>query len=180
MMTDMCRCGHALGVHEPSSDAACCIRDCVCVRYVPRINITEDSKPTGQPDEFTGEQRGAVKSINDSWQGSKISINLKGVGPDVPVVYNDKGAGQSHSPYRFDLLPPLACADIAEIMAHGAVKYGEGSYLNIDAKDHLNHAMQHIFAFQTGDTQEGEVIEHAKHAACRMLFWLECLERKLS
>lgn len=104
--------------------------------------------------------------------------DIKGVGPDQPVVVNELGAGQSASPYRFDLLPPMASASIAEILAHGATKYGEGSYLNIPAKDHLNHAMQHIFAHQAGDTQEGDVIEHAKHAVCRAMFWLECLERE--
>ena len=106
-------------------------------------------------------------------------MQLKGVGPDVPIMINDKGAGQSISPYRFDLLPPLACADVAEVMAKGTEKYGEWTYIDIPPKDHLNHALQHIFAYQLGDTQEGEPIEHARHAVTRMMFWLDCLEREV-
>lgn len=104
---------------------------------------------------------------------------IEGVGPDAPTIINEKGARQSSSPYRFDLLPPLALAHIASVMKIGAEKYGANSYIDINPDDHLNHALQHIFAYCAGDIQEGDVIEHAKHAACRIMFWLECLERNM-
>ena len=101
---------------------------------------------------------------------------IKGVGPDAEIETNEHGASQSKMFRRYDLLPPLACSDIAEILAKGAQKYGEWSYTHIKPSDHLNHAIQHIFAYIACDDQEGDVIEHAKHAACRILFWLDCLE----
>lgn len=181
-LDNLCRCGHTNRYHHETIDSTECIfEDCLCSKYVE----AETDKPRKTSticdacERFGKCMAGQAKCVFDGGivPACTHAVNLPGVGPDAPVVYNEKGAGQSHSPYRFDLLPPVACADISEILAHGAAKYGEGSYLNIAAKDHLNHAMQHIFAFQCGDTQEGDVIEHAKHAACRMLFWLECLER---
>lgn len=99
---------------------------------------------------------------------------VDGVGPDAQVVVNEKGGKQSDSPYRADLIPPVAALEVAKVTKHGA-KYGEWNWHKIPAKDHLNHAMVHILAFQAGDDSEGEVIEHARHAACRILFWLEML-----
>lgn len=102
--------------------------------------------------------------------------NIKGVGADQPMVTRENGAKESASPYRFDILPPLAIADVAEVMAVGAIKYGIDNWKSLPAESHLNHAMQHIFAYIAGDTQEGDVIEHARHVATRILFWLNCLE----
>lgn len=81
---------------------------------------------------------------------SKAAVNIPGAGPDAPTIINAKGAGQSAIMYRFDLLPPLALVGVAAIMHHGATKYGENTYQDISPADHLNHAMQHIFAYQAG------------------------------
>lgn len=104
-------------------------------------------------------------------------VLVAGVGPDAPVEINEKGGKQSSSPYRSDLLPPLALLEVAKVTKHG-VKYGEWNWHKIPSKDHLNHALTHIFAFQAGDTSEGETIEHARHAATRILFWLEMLVKE--
>lgn len=107
-----------------------------------------------------------------------LSVNkyiLKGAGSDAPMIVHANGAGESYSPYRFDLLPSMAIADVAEVMARGAIKYGENNWRTLPAKSHLNHAMQHIFAHLIGDDQELDELEHARHVATRILFWLECL-----
>lgn len=101
---------------------------------------------------------------------------LVGAGPDAEVV-DDGNGRQSKMLYRFDLVPPLATAAVASILQHGAEKYGEWNWLTIPAKDHLNHALQHIWAFVLGDKQEGDPIIHARHAVCRLMFWLDRLER---
>lgn len=102
---------------------------------------------------------------------------LEGAGPDAEVVGDAETGRQSKILYRFDLVPPLATASVAAVLQHGADKYGEWNWLAIPAKEHLNHALQHVCAFILGDCQEGEPIEHARHAVCRLMFWLDKLER---
>lgn len=104
--------------------------------------------------------------------------DIKGVGPDAPKIVHENGAAESDSPYRFDLLPPLALASVAAVMATGAKKYGTDNWKLLPPESHLNHALQHVFAYTAGDMQEGETIEHARHVATRILFWLDCLETK--
>lgn len=94
---------------------------------------------------------------------------LKGLGPDAPVAINDKGGKQSVSPCRCDLLPAKALLHEAAILKYGADKYGDNNWRKIPLKDHINHALTHILAFQDGDTQD----DHIGHATCRMLMALE-------
>ncbi len=114
----------------------------------------------------------------EAWKKAERTTmpNIEGVGPDEPKIVHENGAGESLSPYRFDLLPAMALADVAKVMAAGAEKYGVDNWKALPPESHLNHAMQHIFAYIAGDTQEGNVIEHARHAATRILFWLDVLE----
>lgn len=85
-------------------------------------------------------------------------------------VNPETGAKQSKSFYRCDLLPPHAILRVAEVLHHGAEKYGAWNWLPIPFDEHLNHALIHLFAFQAGDTSE----DHLGHAACRLLM---CIER---
>jgi hypothetical protein len=94
---------------------------------------------------------------------------IEGVGPDAPIVANEKGARQSASPFRCDLLPPKAVLAVAKVLKYGADKYGDNNWRGIPLKDHLNHALTHLLAFQAGDTQDA----HLEHAACRLLMALE-------
>ena len=105
---------------------------------------------------------------------------LLGVSPDAPVVTNEKGGKQSASPYAFELLPPYAMFQAAEVARHGADKYGEKfgdrNYVKIDSKSHLNHALQHIFAYLAGDTSDN----HLAHALVRMMFAVDMDNRERS
>ena len=94
---------------------------------------------------------------------------IKGVGTDAPTVVAANGAKQSQVPYRCDLLPAKALLHIASILDAGATKYGDNNWRGLTAEDHLNHALVHALAYQSGDTQD----DHAGHCACRMLMWLE-------
>lgn len=103
--------------------------------------------------------------------------NLEGVGKDAPK--GEQGGGQqSLSPYRFDLLPPLALAATAKVLARGAATYGERTWMGITVDSQLNKALQHIYAFLAGDETEedGDPVEHLRHASCRILFALELKE----
>ena len=91
--------------------------------------------------------------------------HIPGVGPDAPVIANEKGAKQSASPYRCDLLDGKAILKLSEVLAYGARKYGDNNWRGITLEDHLNHALVHIFAYLAGDTQD----EHLSHGLCRMM-----------
>lgn len=90
---------------------------------------------------------------------------IPGIGPDAPITTNAAGAKQSSSPYRMDLVPPLSLLDVAAILSKGAEKYGVDNWRGIPVEDHINHALVHLFAFLSGDTQDN----HLGHAACRLL-----------
>ena len=100
-----------------------------------------------------------------------------GVEPDAEVVENENGGKQSDTPYGFHLLPISALFDAAKVAKYGADKYGETfehrNYTKIETNDHLNHAIQHIYAFLAGDTQD----DHLGHAIVRLMFAYDTNER---
>lgn len=96
----------------------------------------------------------------------KLKTVVPGLTPDEPVAVNERGGKQSATPYRFDLLPAEPLFDVARVLAEGGAKYGDWNWLKIDTNDHINHALQHLFAFLAGDESD----EHLAHAMCRCLF----------
>jgi len=98
-----------------------------------------------------------------------MSTTISGVGPDAPIETLANGAKQSSSPYRLDLIPPLALLDVASILKAGAEKYGENNWRGISIEDNINHALVHVYAYLSGDKQDN----HLGHAACRLQFALE-------
>lgn len=97
---------------------------------------------------------------------------IPGVGPDAPKTENEYGGRQSQSPYRFDLIDPAALFAMAEILAKGAQDYGEDNWRAISAVENVNHAIQHLYAYLAGDTQEGDPEQHLRRAFCRVHFAL--------
>lgn len=93
---------------------------------------------------------------------------IEGVSPDAPIIYNEKGGGQSDSPYRLDLVDPKAILDISKVLKEGADKYGENNWKKISIEDHLNHLLVHVYAHLAGDKSD----KHLAHAACRAIFAL--------
>lgn len=98
-----------------------------------------------------------------------ITPTVDGVAPDAPIEVKPNGAKQSASPYRCDLLPPLAILAVAKILKSGAEKYGDNNWRGLTVEDNLNHALTHILAYMAGDKSD----DHVNHAACRMLFAAE-------
>lgn len=91
---------------------------------------------------------------------------IDGVGPNVEIVTNEKGGKQSDSPYGFHLMDAKANFALAKVLAYGAKRYTRDNWRLIGIEDHLNHALQHIFAYMAGDEQD----EHLEHALCRLHF----------
>jgi len=100
-----------------------------------------------------------------------MSDIVKQLGPEAPIQVNERGGQQSAIPVRCDLLPPKAILEVAATLAPAAIKYGEDNWRKIPRKDHLNHALAHIFAHLAGDDAD----DHLNHAACRLLFAMETL-----
>lgn len=94
---------------------------------------------------------------------------VEGVGKDAPVMVNDVGGKQSHCPYRCDLLPTMAILAVSKVLKEGADKYGDDNWRKIPVREHVNHALTHVFAWLAGDKSD----DHLEHAACRMLFALD-------
>lgn len=94
---------------------------------------------------------------------------IEGVGQDAPTVVNDKGAKQSDSPYRADLIMAKAVLSVCAVLKRGATKYGDNNWRGLTVEDHINHALVHILAHLAGDRQDA----HLVNAACRSLMALE-------
>jgi len=94
------------------------------------------------------------------------NIKVAGLSPHEPITTNKKGGKQSATLYRFDLIPPSALFDVARIVAQGSEKYGDNNWKKIETESHINHALQHLYAWLEGDESD----EHLAHAACRCLF----------
>jgi len=99
-------------------------------------------------------------------------MKIPGVGPETQTVTNAKGGKQSDTPYGLNLIPPLAILAESKVLKTGAEKYGEGNWKRIEIKDHLNHALQHIYAYLAGDRSDN----HLANLACRAHFALELEE----
>lgn len=87
---------------------------------------------------------------------------------------NEQGGKQSKTKCRFDLLPPAALFRVAEVLNEGAVKYGDNNWRQIEVNDHINHALNHLFAHLANDETE----DHLSHAMCRLLFACELVYLK--
>lgn len=98
---------------------------------------------------------------------------ITGVQPDVPTITNEQGGSQSATPYAFHFLPPHAVFAAVEVAKYGAEKYKETlqerNYKKIPVEEHINHAIQHLYAYLAGDTSD----DHLSHAILRAMFAYE-------
>lgn len=103
---------------------------------------------------------------------SERNLHYQGVTDDAPVVMNERGAKQSAVAGRFDLIPPIAMFELAQVMEYGARKYSPRNWEGISVDDHLNHALQHIFAYMAGDRSDN----HLSHLLARSAMVVERAE----
>lgn len=82
---------------------------------------------------------------------------------DLGVVFNTGAKRGTENTARYDLISPIALRRWAETCDEGAKKYGVGNALKgIPCSNLLNHAMNHIEKWRSGDRSE----DHLAHA-----FW---------
>ena len=91
---------------------------------------------------------------------------LKNLGKDAPMVTNEHGGKQSKTEYAFTQIDPGVLFELAEVLQHGAEKYGRDNWRKITVDEHMNHSLQHIYAYLIGNTED----DHLAHALCRLMF----------
>lgn len=82
---------------------------------------------------------------------------LKGVGPEAPVITNNKGGKQSKTAYAFHLIDTDAILDLAEVLALGAEKYARDNWRLISSEEHMNHMLIHYYAWLKGDKSDNHL-----------------------
>jgi hypothetical protein len=76
---------------------------------------------------------------------------------------------------RLDLVPPELIEAVGAVMTHGAEKYGEGSYRNVEPKRYRAALMRHICKWLKNPygKDEDSGLPHLWHIACNVAFLLE-------
>lgn len=97
------------------------------------------------------------------------SYTIPGLSPETPIEENENGAKQSKSPYAFEQISPKAIFALAKTLKRGEETYGKDNWKGISCESHLNHALQHIYGFLAGDTQD----EHLAHAFTRLMMAID-------
>jgi hypothetical protein len=83
---------------------------------------------------------------------------------------HDSGKTQYH------LMPVTALEQINRVLMHGAKKYGDGNWRNVEnaQQRYYNAAMRHMQAWlDNEDTDPESGLPHLAHAACSLLFMIE-------
>lgn len=91
---------------------------------------------------------------------------------------HDGKADTGKAPWH--LLPWSAVAGVVDVLAHGAAKYGERSWMAVPSgRDrYFAAAQRHLVAWFEGERVDAESgLPHLAHAACNVLF-LAALEEK--
>lgn len=80
---------------------------------------------------------------------------------------------------RLDLVPPEIIEAVGTVMTHGAEKYGEASYRNVEPKRYRAALMRHICKWLKDPygKDEDSGLPHLWHVACNVAFLLE-LDKK--
>lgn len=76
---------------------------------------------------------------------------------------------------RLDLVPPEIIEAVGAVMTHGAEKYGEASYRDVEPKRYRAALMRHICKWLKNPhgIDEDSGLPHLWHIACNVAFLLE-------
>lgn len=99
-------------------------------------------------------------SNNQEVSSAAVSLGIK----------HDSGKTQYH------LMPVAALEQINRVLMHGAKKYGDGNWRNVEnaQQRYYNAAMRHMQAWLDNEDMDPESgLPHLAHAACSLLFIIE-------
>jgi hypothetical protein len=103
-----------------------------------------------------------------SCRRNTASSMIRGASPEAPVTTTPGGGKHSLVEADYTQLDGVALSRLAEVMYHGSQKYGRDNWRAIGEREHVNHALMHLFAYTAGDVQD----DHLVHAACRLVMAL--------
>ncbi len=91
--------------------------------------------------------------------------------PETPDYESHKGskAVRSGTKPRYDLITPEFLKSLGETLDHGEKFYGAYNWQKADerfANDAINHLLEHVYKFNSGDRSE----DHLGHAAANLMF----------
>ena len=106
--------------------------------------------------------------------GTDDAYTNRHVTKDTVTVYSE-GVKHDKAKARVDLLPTKPLLDIAAVLQYGSQKYEERNWeKGIKYSRVYGAALRHLFAWQSGETNDPETgLNHLSHAACNLLFLLE-------
>lgn len=77
---------------------------------------------------------------------------------------------------QYHLMPLHALEQVNRVLMHGANKYGENNWQQVEGWQHryYNAALRHLFAHRQGEKTDPETnISHLAHAICSLMFLIE-------
>lgn len=99
------------------------------------------------------------------------------VGPKKPVeIVDPKFVKNDAGKPRMSLLPPWALESVARVLTFGAEKYRAHNWRLVDERSRYADAtLRHVNEYLKGrDIDPDSGLRHLAHAACSVLFLLEC------
>lgn len=92
-------------------------------------------------------------------------MNIGNIANNDDKTTNNRGGKQSKLEVRFDLIDTKAIFKLSHVLYKGAIEYCENNWRNIQATDHINHALSHLYAYLAEDTGS----DHLAHAFTRIM-----------
>ena len=110
---------------------------------------------------------------------STITFECKGYQVKTYDVITD-GLKHDGGKPRLSLVPPILIRAVGKVMTHGAEKYGEASYKNVEPKRYRSALMRHICKWlkDPHGKDEDSGLPHLWHIACNVAFLLELDKEK--
>ena len=103
---------------------------------------------------------------------------------DYPSVEEEEliqGKKYDKGKLRHDLIPPLWHNALAEVLTHGAEKYGDDNWLGVASPESRYYAalMRHLQAYREGEIIDQESgMSHLRHAFTNLGFLVTAEERE--
>lgn len=94
--------------------------------------------------------------------------SMPDLSPTAQITENERG-GLGSKALACSVLPGKAMLRLASVFDYGARKYAANNWRKVSMPEHLDHCLQHIFAYLAGDKQD----EHLDHAFCRLAMAVE-------
>jgi hypothetical protein len=89
------------------------------------------------------------------------------------VRMNDTGIKHDKNKPRYDLIPPHILDEVVQVLTHGAKKYADNNWLEVD-RPHTRYfaaAMRHLWAWKRGEQSDPDSgLSHLAHAICSLMF----------